>query len=246
MHHIIQAYIITPNRGLRIQAQTDLVDAQGIFRKSGEEWIVDKEGGYLPATTNEIILGYTDNIILSDSIAIHVKALRSFVQANGITRRTGEEYLITKKDMDVYQLNTNEQYVATVPITTLTQGQYCIINNPMVWNEEKGVFLHQYGTRKLVKGPTAFFLQPGEESQGVKNSIVLTKQEALHVKVMETFFDEEFNEQRFAGQSLVLYGPRNYIPPLQVDILQKREAILQIDWLGWKLDALYLWPRHVE
>lgn len=69
---------------------------------------------------------------------------------------------------------------------------------------------------------------------------VLGEEEAL-----ELFCQRDFEEhiagkriQRKAGQTWLVYGPRDYVPPLQVRVIRKRKAAIQIEAFG--LYFLYL------
>ena len=55
-------------------------------------------------------------------------------------------------------------YAQMVSRTTLTEGEYCVISDPVV----KGVV--QFGEKKIVTGPTSFFLYPSEALIGLYGS----------------------------------------------------------------------------
>jgi major vault protein len=91
----------------------------------------------------------------------------------------------------------------------------------------------QLGARKLVKGPTKFFLKPGESLEGntVHDVYVLSAEEALYVRAREGFVDEG-GKKRFAGDRWFVYGPREYWPSLEVDVVKSVPAFLKIEPLG--------------
>jgi len=59
---------------------------------------------------------------------------------------------------------------------------------------------------------------------GVQNVIVLSEEEAVLVKAKESFVDEQ-KKQRKAGDRWMLYGPMDFVPPVEVEIVEKRKAI---------------------
>ncbi len=44
----IKSYIISPGSALRLRAKEEMVDANGVKRKTGEEWFIRTPGAYLP------------------------------------------------------------------------------------------------------------------------------------------------------------------------------------------------------
>jgi major vault protein len=84
------------------------------------------------------------------------------------------------------------------------------------------------GTRVLVKGSTCFFLQPGERLEaGIQDVQVLDAEEALLLRAREGFSEKAVEGQinRAPGDRWMIYGPRDYVPPVEVEIIEKRRAI---------------------
>lgn len=76
--------------------------------------------------------------------------------------------------------------IAEVHITTLNSRQFAVILNPV--NPTTGK--PQLGARKLVKGETNFFLQPGEELEGgIQNVYILADIDGLILRAKEAFND---------------------------------------------------------
>ena len=84
----------------------------------------------------------------------------------------------------------------------------------------------------------SFFLKPGEQlKQGIQSIDVLADDEALLLQAIEAFEDTEPSEMsasddgvvvttsRVPGDRWMVYGPRDYIPPVEVEILEKRRKI---------------------
>jgi len=224
----IQAVIIRPNQALKIRAERALVDREGIARKAGERWLLRHEGAYLPQI-NEVVEGTQSAIVLTEKKALHLKAIQSFRDVYGIQRKAGEEWLVTYKEKESHIPDVYEKVIREVPLTSLTHREWCIIIDPV---NEEGV--PQLGFTKLVVGEKNFFLQPGETldpSIGIKNIFVLGEEEALFVRCEKAFEDKMNGKKikRIPGQSWFVFGPTEYIPPLEVKVLERRKARLQIE-----------------
>ena len=161
--------------------------------------------------------------ILTEKVALRIKALRTFVDQLGKSRKNGEEYIITLDDMESYIPDVYEEVLGPVHITTLTSRQYCIVLNP-VGPDGK----NQLGIGKLVKGEKSFFLQPGEELEnGIQDSFILGDDEGLVLRALDKYTDETVDPVtlRNPGDKWMLKGPMEYIPPIEVEVVASRKAI---------------------
>ena len=199
----VRAHIIRPNEALRLRAVRETKDRDGNIRVAGEEWMIRKAGAYLPGAYEEIVKTEKATI-LTEKMAIEVRALKSFKDQLGKNRKNGEEYIITHDDMeshipDVYEEVKGSSFkfnfkkitlkcfllLGPVHITTLTSRQYCIILNPVGLDGK-----NQLGVAKLVKGEKSFFLQPGEELEnGIQDVYVLGDDEGLVLRALEKYSD---------------------------------------------------------
>jgi major vault protein len=189
----IKAIIIKPNEALCLSARRNCIDRLGKQRLAGEEWLVREEGAYLPSVDEEV-----NNIIsaqvLTEKTALHLRALRTFVDVFGKKRKAGEEWLVTLNDAETHIPDIYEDVVGEVTITTLDDREWCIVQDPIAADGKP-----QLGKREVRKGCTSFFLHPGESLEGgIQQVYVLGEQEAF---------------------------PCDYIPPVQVEVLEKRSAI---------------------
>jgi len=67
-------------------------------------------------------------------------------------------------------------------------------------------------------------LKPGEKLEsGIQKIHVLESQEALLLRAREAFQDVE--QGRRPGDRWMIYGPCDYIPPVTVEIVEKRRVI---------------------
>ena len=76
----------------------------------------------------------------------------------------------------------------------------------------------------FLKGEKSFFLQPGESlEKGIQNVYVLGEDEGLILKATEQFIDGE--SKRAPGDRWMIRGPREYVPPVEVEVCNFRKAI---------------------
>ncbi|XP_061701846.1 major vault protein isoform X2 [Syngnathoides biaculeatus] len=239
----IKATVIGENQAIRLRAHKEGVDRGGVRRVTGEEWLVSKVGAYLPGAHEEVV-DVVNAFILTDKKALHVRALRPFRDAGGHDRRTGEEWLVTLDDREAHVPSVAEEVVGVVDVTTLSTRQYCVILDPVGPDGKP-----QLGQKRVIKGERSFFLQPGERlEQGIQDVFVLSEEEGLLLRAIEAFTDtqerqeaepeqEEEEEQerskrrrhgavlRRPGDRWMLRGPIEYVPPSQVEVVLRRQAI---------------------
>ncbi|CAE7940385.1 mvpA, partial [Symbiodinium sp. KB8] len=122
----------------------EFITPDGVERKAGEEWLVRKSGAYMPQVEEEVV-NKLKATVLTDKIALYLRAARDFVDVYGIERKAGEEWLVTK-DMATHHItDVDEEMVDRVHLTTLTNRQYCVVCDPII----KGV--QKLGTRQMRK-----------------------------------------------------------------------------------------------
>ncbi|EGG14463.1 major vault protein [Cavenderia fasciculata] len=218
----IKANIIGPNQALKLRANKACIDRLGTARKAGEEWLVRQSGSYLPGV-DEKIVETVNAYILTDKKALHLKAIKSFTDESGKTpvqRKAGEEWLVTSSDRETHIADVYETVVSEIAITTLSKRQYCVVLDPVGANGKP-----QLGQKELRKGEVSFFLRPGESLEGnrINPVYILNDQEALLLRAKETFTDGA--ETHLAGDRWMIYGPTDFIPPVQVEVAEKRTSI---------------------
>ncbi|MEM0979335.1 MAG: colicin uptake protein [Cyanobacteria bacterium P01_H01_bin.58] len=223
----LAATVIKPNQALRLRATKNCLDDQGHQRRAGEEWLVREEGAYLPRVDEEVV-SVIDAFVLTERKALHLRAKRTFEDSLGQQRRAGDEWLVTLEDSEIHIPDVYEEVVGEVAITTLNDRQWCIVLNPV---DELGK--PQLGRQEVRQGLSSFFLHPGEMLEGgIQAVYVLDEQEALLLKARETFAhlapepnnNEAITEHR-PGDLWMIRGPRDYIPPVQVEVVERRRAI---------------------
>eukprot|EP01120_Amphizonella_sp_Union-15-10_P015948 TRINITY_DN82_c0_g1_i2.p1 TRINITY_DN82_c0_g1~~TRINITY_DN82_c0_g1_i2.p1 ORF type:complete len:848 (+),score=262.05 TRINITY_DN82_c0_g1_i2:40-2544(+) len=215
---IVKAIVIKPNQALRLRARKEFTDQTGQKRKAGEEWLVREIGAFLPNVEEEVVQTLSA-YVLTDKKALHLQSTRTFVDCFGKERKAGEEWLVTLEDAETHIPDVYEKVIGEVKITTLTSRQYAVVIDP-VGSDGKP----QMGKRELRKGEAVFFLRPGERLEsGIQNVHVLDSEEALLLRAREAFVDGE--AKRKPGDRWMIYGPDDYVPPVEVEIVEKRRAI---------------------
>uniref|UniRef100_A0A3B3QZH6 Major vault protein n=1 Tax=Paramormyrops kingsleyae TaxID=1676925 RepID=A0A3B3QZH6_9TELE len=219
----VKATVIRENQAIRLRARKEGTDRGGVHRVTGEEWMVKKVGAYLPGVYEEV-MDIVNAFILTDKKALHVRALRPFRDAGGRERRTGEEWLVTVADREAHIPSVAEEVVGVVDVTTLSSRQYCVILDPVGGDGKP-----QLGQRKVVKGERSFFLQPGEHLEnGIQDIYILSAEEGLVLRALE---EEGVSQSkkggvvRRPGDRWMLQGPIEYVPPVTVEVLMRRQAI---------------------
>lgn len=189
---------------------------------AGEEWLVRRSGAYLPGAYEEVVES-VKAMVLTEKTAVHLRALKGFVDQTGVRRKAGEEYLITIDQIESFIPDVYEEVEGEVDVTTLSSLQYCVILDPF---DEDGK--QKFGRRQLVKGEKSFFLKPGESLEsGIQDIYILGEDEGIVLRATEAFKDASVQPEveRKPGDKWMIKGPIEYIPPVKVQVLTTRKAI---------------------
>ncbi|CAL1533849.1 unnamed protein product [Lymnaea stagnalis] len=214
----VRATVIGPNQAIKLRATKEFEDRDGNLRVTGEEWLVKQTGAYLPGVFEEVV-DIVKAYVLTETKALHVRALKSFKDDFGVERKNGEEWLITMDDSEAHIPGVYEEVVGVVNITTLTNRQYAVILDPVGADGKP-----QLGQKKLVRGEKSFFLLPGEKlEKGIQNIYILGEDEGLVLRAIEQFKDGV--SQRSPGDRWMIRGPLEYVPPVEIEVVMKRKAI---------------------
>jgi len=211
---IIRATIITVNQALKLRARQHCTDRNGNRRKAGEEWLHRAKGAYLPSV-DEVVVEKLDALVLTDRVALHLRAKFTFVDSQGLQRKAGEEWLVTSADETSHIVDVNEELVKKVPLTIVNSRQYCVVADPFDPTTKKT----RLGQKELRRGPTTFFLYPGESSEVHASVHVLGTEEALLLRATEA------GEGHEPGDRWMVYGPLEFVPSVNMEIVERRCAI---------------------
>jgi len=217
---VVRATIIQPRQALLLRARCATVSRDGVKRMAGEEWLVRQPGAYLPDVDEEV-RSVVEARILTPMKALRMRAIRSFTDVSGKKRKAGEEWLVTNAMEDMHITDVYESLVGEINITVLTNRQYAVVVDPV---DAKGV--PQLGKRELRRGECTFFLQPGESLEnGIQDVYVLGAEEALLLRAKEEFVDSTTKEKHQPGDRWMVYGPCDFIPDVEVEVVERRHSI---------------------
>jgi len=221
-----KATVVQPGQALRLTTRHNFTDRTDKQRLAGSEWHYSQEGFFLP-DIREQILKVEQPTILTDKTALHLRAEHHFVDCFGIERLAGSEWLVTNKMTEAHIPHVFAKVVGTVNITTLGKREWMVIQNPV---DESG--RPQYGKKLLLKGEKNFFLHPGElfEHSVPQQVYVLTADKALLVQSIKSFTDNSTGTviARTAGEKWLIFGPKEYWPPLEVKVMRTISAFIQL------------------
>eukprot|EP00727_Mastigamoeba_balamuthi_P009005 m51a1_g4727 putative major vault protein (834) ;mRNA; r:336372-339489 len=213
----VSSIIIKDNEALRLRARSDFTDDRGARRVAGEQWLVRESGAYLPDVLEEV-LGTVKAVVLTPQTALHLVATNGFADVFGRRRRAGEEWLVTMADSETYIPDVYEQIKGVVRITTLTNRQFAVVLDPIAGGRQR------FGGRELRRGECSFFLHPGERlEKGIQDVVVLAEDEALLLRAREEV--RIGKDARRPGERWMIYGPCDFIPPVEVDVVERRRMM---------------------
>ncbi|OMJ67036.1 hypothetical protein SteCoe_35901 [Stentor coeruleus] len=222
----INPITIKPNTALKLRALRFTIDKYNNERQAGEEWLIRETGDYLPQVEEEVV-EEVKALVLTEKRAIQLRAVKSFVDVYKQQRKAGEEWLLTIKDTDTHIPDVYEVLVGTVNAVVLNNRQYTYILDPV---DDSGK--NQFGKKVLKKGECTFFLKPFEKlEKGILDVIVLADDEALLLKAIENFTETikvkgvEETKSFNAGEKWMIYGPRDFIPSIKIEIIERRKTI---------------------
>eukprot|EP00999_Lentomonas_sp_LEN2_P002792 NODE_65_length_2667_cov_116.292913_g45_i0.p1 GENE.NODE_65_length_2667_cov_116.292913_g45_i0~~NODE_65_length_2667_cov_116.292913_g45_i0.p1 ORF type:complete len:833 (-),score=250.76 NODE_65_length_2667_cov_116.292913_g45_i0:97-2595(-) len=214
----IKAQVVKQNEALKLRARQEFTE-NGVTRTVGAEWLVKTRGAYLPRVEEEVVTKVRA-CTLTEKVALHLEATQTFTDVYGKRRIAGAQWLVTIDDAPSHIPDVFERVVGEVPITTLTNRQYCVVLDPV---DDK--LQPQLGAKEVRKGEISFFLHPGEKLyQGIKDVIVLAAEEALLLRALEAHTDPDGSDRK-PGDKWMIHGPCDYVPPGQVEIVERRTVM---------------------
>ncbi|CAC5421282.1 MVP [Mytilus coruscus] len=240
---IVNPTVLKEGEALRLRAKQGFIDRYDNERVTDEEWFICEQGSYLPDVYEEVV-ELLKKITLTPEIGLNLRATQTVKDRYGITRLAGEEWLLTSETTDEYYPEIGVEVASKAKKLVLTKGQYCVVENPLDKSGRpqlgklelrigcSSFFLHpgklKLGKLELRIGCSSFFLHPGERLQGgnVKSSYVLSDQQAIVLQAVNQFKDTMFKgKNRLPGDTWMIRGPIDYIPPVEVQVVKQRDQI---------------------
>eukprot|EP00008_Paramoeba_atlantica_P011987 CAMPEP_0201493678 /NCGR_PEP_ID=MMETSP0151_2-20130828/40558_1 /ASSEMBLY_ACC=CAM_ASM_000257 /TAXON_ID=200890 /ORGANISM="Paramoeba atlantica, Strain 621/1 / CCAP 1560/9" /LENGTH=442 /DNA_ID=CAMNT_0047881281 /DNA_START=28 /DNA_END=1356 /DNA_ORIENTATION=- len=232
----MKAIIVEPHTGIHLRALRSFVDSEKVPRLAGEEWCVKKPGPYMPGVFEEVVR-IVHGTVLTPTTALHLRARVTFEDDYRQERKAGEEWLVTSEMAAVHVIGVYEEKIRTVEALILSSSQYCVIENPVDKDGNQ-----ELGARALLVGPSVRFPQPGEIIKQTAEIIVLNEDQALYVRAVKEFDDD--GKKRKPGDRWLIAGPIRYWPPLEVEIIEYKNAIFFVEGSPIKfftISQLFLW-----
>ncbi len=121
-----QALTIKKGQALKLSANETFTDKTGTVRKAGEMWLVKTPGNYR-LEVEEKYMTILESYIITDKLALHLKAEQNFTDCYGVKRKAGEEWLVTNNMGSTHILDIHESRVGQTTLKVLSKDQYCIV-----------------------------------------------------------------------------------------------------------------------
>ena len=214
---LVEPVLIHPNTAIKLTALTNFTQSDGTKRRAGQSWLVRTPGHYL-RNAYEQIVAEVKSVVITDTQALRLRALKPYTDVYAHQRQPGEEWLVTKNMSDSHIPDVNEEVVAIVPATVLNSRQFCFIMHPVL----DGV--QQFGVKTRRIGPSSFFLEPYESLEGgIQDVYVLGDQQALLLKSEHEYQDGDTLIP--AGKRWLVHGPCDFIPEVWQSVIEVRQSI---------------------
>ena len=212
---LVNATIVRKEEALHLRALRLTKDYEGNVRQCDEGWLMRRPGAYIPSV-DEVVVGVVTPRLLSPTTALWLRAKKQFCDVYGKKRRVGDEWLVTYADASSHLVDVCEEEVTMVKAHVLLENDYCVIVNPVGADGKP-----QFGKKLIRTGKCCFFLNPGESllDNKVKHAFILSAEEGLLLRALEPV------DGHHPGDRWMVTGPATYIPPVEVEVLEKRRII---------------------
>nr|CAJ2472349.1 unnamed protein product [Leishmania braziliensis] len=212
---------VSPLQVCYVSAKYDFVDDDGVPRVAGEQWVVQAHGIFFahPAVTLEI----RDAYVLASTEALTFISYKAFYDEKlQVAREAQKPYLISYADTKdgMYLPRPHETFQGRRKQVHLSATQYCVVINPV--GADGTARLQQAEVRV---GKQSFMLQPGEFCTQPLTALVLREDEALLHIALQTYTEAD-GTVREGGSRWLVYGPRQYIPPVYARVVERRHIIM--------------------
>ena len=157
--------------------------------------------------------------VVGVSQALRLRALQDTTDGEGTQHAAGDEWLVMKKGAYVPAVGEEVVEIVELERITLTNGQYCVVQIPLVDDKPQ---------RRILKGPQSSFLKPGETLVGgIRDIRFLQANEALDFVAREAFTDDTVTPavDRSLGDRWTVRGPAAVTPPVEADVLREHSVI---------------------
>lgn len=222
------AIIVKQNEGLHCKAVEDFVDADGVARSTGEEYLYLRVGEHF-LHPKEVFVSIEPAIIL-DGEGVHLIVLKEYVDprpfAQGKRRTPGDVFLVSGEDTYALVPHPYEAVARKVKRITVSPFQFCMIketnNRSLAYSLPKHLGAKRKVTQEVelstgtVIVNSKFYLQPWQVlTIPPRDVYLLGGDEALLLRATEEHTDttvtgEKIKRER--GDQWLVCGPCRYIP----------------------------------
>ncbi|KAG5479342.1 hypothetical protein LSCM1_04599 [Leishmania martiniquensis] len=211
---------VSPLQVCCLTAKYDFIDDDGVPRVAGEQWTVQAHGIFFPhpAATLEM----RDALVLTSTEALMFVSYRAFYDEQlRVSREAQKPYLISYADTKdgTYLPRPHETFQGRRRQVHLSDTQYCVVLNPV---SADGTVRPQQAEVRV--GKQSFMMQPGEHCTRPLTALVLREDEALLHVALQTYTEAD-GTRREGGSRWLVYGPRQYIPPVYARVVERRHVI---------------------
>ena len=93
-----------------MRALREMKDHSGQMRVAGEVWLISKQGNYMPGPYEEIVETLQGSVLTALK-GIHLRAKANFTDFLKKERKIGDEWLVTKDDIENFIPGVNEEII---------------------------------------------------------------------------------------------------------------------------------------
>jgi major vault protein len=120
------------------------------------------------------------------------------------------------------QLESHQALLGTWEKIKVPDRHFAVVHNPYR-AEQQDIAI---GEREIRIGPKTFSLHPGEEVGEIKREYTLSDQQGLLLRADKNVSHPDRIEETFkVGTEILIRGPRRFIPPNEVTVIEERSSI---------------------
>ncbi|OAF68912.1 hypothetical protein A3Q56_03338, partial [Intoshia linei] len=229
--------ILTISDVLHLKAVSDFVGYEGIERKCGENWNVHRDSNYLYYVDDENckLVKKFQTTLMEPTFALNLICVTKFYDKFGkVDRNVGDIWQITHEITPYHFISINERLIGRVIRRVIKEGEYVNVSNVFDTESNKN---NPHQSKQLI-GPCIYFVMPYEILSKTKVIYVLNHNESILLLAKIDVVDTD-DKNRVAGEEWVVHGPTKYIPPIGIDVTQRRLDLEIID-----TGAVYILDRE--
>ncbi|OAF65170.1 hypothetical protein A3Q56_07120, partial [Intoshia linei] len=200
-------------------------DGFGKSRIKGEEWMILGPNKFYPHRDILYLYTTTPIEIFRNNHFLFIQCTSNFEDMFGIARVAGDQWVVSSEDTLLYYKSNNETILETVNPKYLDIDQYL---NVTIMEKNKDAEFSKPKLERII-GPCYYHWSIGSTVGPQEKMVLLKRYEAVKVIASKDIIDEDKVERK-AGEKWLVKGPRLYMPPLYVKVVDKCEThVLSVD-----------------